>query len=127
MYAFAGGALFWALPWIRMHRSLCAGSPAACAPPRVPARQQQAAPAGTGLWPLMRRREVWAIAVTQYCSAFGFFSSLAFLPAFFLDHCGVQLSQVRAPGRWGGARGLGRRGAAAAAASAGAAPAPLGP
>jgi hypothetical protein len=119
MYTFAAGAALWALPWLRMHRSLraaeAAGGPnyaAECAAPPAQQPQQQltqqpapqqpaAAPApAVGFWPLMRRKEVWAIAITQYTSAFGFFSSLAFLPAFFLDHCGVQLSQVR-----GGAAG----------------------
>jgi ferric-dicitrate binding protein FerR (iron transport regulator) len=56
--------------------------------------QAPAGPAKTGLWPLMRRREVWAIALAQYCSAFGFFGLLSWLPSFFVDHLGLELSQV---------------------------------
>jgi len=51
-----------------------------------------------GFWPLMKRKEVWAIAVAQYCASYGFFGLLAWLPSFFVEHCGLQLSEVRPPG-----------------------------
>jgi hypothetical protein len=54
-----------------------------------------AADTNVGFWPLMRRKEVWAIAVAQYASSFGFYGLLAWLPSFFLEHCGLQLSKVR--------------------------------
>ncbi|KAF6262942.1 major facilitator superfamily domain-containing protein [Scenedesmus sp. NREL 46B-D3] len=47
-----------------------------------------------GFWPLMRRKEVWAIAVAQYMSGWGFYGLLAWLPSFFIEHCGLQLSQL---------------------------------
>lgn len=47
-----------------------------------------------GFWPLMRRKEVWAIAVAQYMSGWGFYGLLAWLPQFFIEHCGLQLSQL---------------------------------
>jgi len=65
---------------------------------------KQAAPATTsaveqqnpnvGFWPLMRRKEVWAIAVAQYAAGWGFYGLLAWLPQFFIEHCGLQLSQL---------------------------------
>ncbi len=51
---------------------------------------------GTGLPALLRRKEVWAIALTQYCSAFGFFSLLAWLPTFFAECFSVELGQLGA-------------------------------
>jgi hypothetical protein len=42
----------------------------------------------------MRRREVWAIAIAQYTSAWGFYGLLAWLPSFFLEHCGVALNSL---------------------------------
>ncbi|KAF8061950.1 AMY1.2 [Scenedesmus sp. PABB004] len=58
--------------------------------------QQQAAGGApnVGFWPLMRRKEVWAIAVAQYTAGWGFYGLLAWLPSFFLEHCGLQLSQL---------------------------------
>jgi nitrate/nitrite transporter NarK len=47
-----------------------------------------------GFWPLMRRKEVWAIAVAQYSAGWGFYGLLAWLPSFFIEHCGLQLSQL---------------------------------
>jgi hypothetical protein len=47
-----------------------------------------------GFWPLMRRKEVWAIAVAQYAAGWGFYGLLAWLPQFFIEHCGLQLSQL---------------------------------
>ena len=55
-----------------------------------------AAAVEVGLWPLMRRREVWAIAIAQYTSAWGFYGLLAWLPSFFLEHCGVALNSLGA-------------------------------
>lgn len=42
----------------------------------------------------MRRKEVWAISVAQYTSAWGYYGLLAWLPQFFMEHCGMQLSQL---------------------------------
>ncbi len=36
-----------------------------------------------GLWALMRRREVWAICVAQYCQSWGMYGLLSWLPSFF--------------------------------------------
>jgi len=47
-----------------------------------------------GFWPLMRRKEVWAISAAQYTSAWGYYGLLAWLPQFFMEHCGMQLSQL---------------------------------
>eukprot|EP00879_Flechtneria_rotunda_P001670 GHRR01001830.1.p1 GENE.GHRR01001830.1~~GHRR01001830.1.p1 ORF type:complete len:736 (+),score=278.53 GHRR01001830.1:328-2535(+) len=47
-----------------------------------------------GFWPLMRRKEVWAIAVAQYTAGWGFYGLLAWLPQFFIEHCGLQLSKL---------------------------------
>jgi ACS family sodium-dependent inorganic phosphate cotransporter len=47
-----------------------------------------------GFWPLMRRKEVWAISVAQYTSGWGYYGLLAWLPQFFMEHCGMQLSQL---------------------------------
>lgn len=49
-----------------------------------------------GFWPLMRRKEVWAIAIAQYTAGWGFYGLLAWLPSFFIEHCGLQLSQLGA-------------------------------
>jgi hypothetical protein len=49
---------------------------------------------GVGFWPLMRRKEVWAIAIAQYTAGWGFYGLLAWLPSFFIEHCGLQLSQL---------------------------------
>jgi ACS family sodium-dependent inorganic phosphate cotransporter len=119
-YAFAGMGALWALPWWRMHRglkaSICAAKEEASAAqqrlllPLQPqqqerqlqrqqsARAEAAADPKVGLWPLLRRKEVWAIVVAQYCASYGFFGLLAWLPSFFLEHCGLQLSEV-GPGR----------------------------
>lgn len=48
----------------------------------------------TGFWALLRRKEVWAIAVAQYTASWGSNGLLAWLPSFFTDKCGVQLSQL---------------------------------
>jgi hypothetical protein len=56
-------------------------------------KQQQQDP-NVGFWPLMRRKEVWAIAVAQYAAGWGFYGLLAWLPQFFIEHCGLQLSQL---------------------------------
>ncbi|KAI8474124.1 MAG: major facilitator superfamily domain-containing protein [Monoraphidium minutum] len=112
-YVFAAAAALWAVPWARVHRDLTAararaagggGGPGAadCGAPQQqhagtpPARRGAPPPAGAGvgLWPLLRRREVWAIAITQYAGAFGFYGLMAWLPSFFLEHCGLQLSEV---------------------------------
>lgn len=58
------------------------------------APQQQQPSVNVGFWPLMRRREVWAIAVAQYAAGWGFYGLLAWLPQFFIEHCGLQLSQL---------------------------------
>jgi ACS family sodium-dependent inorganic phosphate cotransporter len=49
-----------------------------------------------GFWPLMRRKEVWAIAIAQYTAGWGFYGLLAWLPSFFIEHCGLQLNQLGA-------------------------------
>jgi hypothetical protein len=56
--------------------------------------QLQHQQANVGFWPLMRRKEVWAIAVAQYAAGWGFYGLLAWLPQFFIEHCGLQLSQL---------------------------------
>lgn len=119
-YAFAGLAALWALPWATMHRELARGAAAPPSPakqqaaqPQAQAQAQQAPRPGSaaqargdgpnvGFWPLMRRKEVWAIAAAQYSSSFGLYGLLAWLPTFFLEHCGLQLKQVG-----GAAAGLG--------------------
>jgi cyanate permease len=57
-------------------------------------QQPAAASVPYGFWPLMRRREVWAIAVAQYAAGWGFYGLLAWLPQFFIQHLGVSLSQL---------------------------------
>lgn len=109
-YAFAALAALWAVPWLQMHQDLTklhsaapSASPKAATPaittPTAAAVAGAAAAAekdpNVGFWPLMRRKEVWAIAVAQYASSFGLYGLLAWLPSFFLEHCGLQLSQVR--------------------------------
>lgn len=47
-----------------------------------------------GFWPLMRRKEVWAIAVAQYAAGWGFYGLLAWLPQFFLERMGLSMSQL---------------------------------
>ncbi|GBF97856.1 MFS family transporter: phosphate sugar [Raphidocelis subcapitata] len=122
-HSFAALAVAWALPWGQMHadlRRVAAASAAAAAPAPAtaaaggdPQQQQQAAatPAAAaaaaarpakpadpnvGFWPLMRRREVWAIAVAQYASSVGFYGLLAWLPTFLLERCGLELSKLGA-------------------------------
>jgi hypothetical protein len=92
-YAFAAAALAWALPWARMDSDLkrVAAATAAVAAANAAAHPQAAAAAAAaahahahahphhpggadpnvGFWPLMRRKEVWAIGVAQYASSFG--------------------------------------------------------
>lgn len=67
--------------------------PAAAAAPAAASTTQQQRD-NVGFWPLMRRREVWAIAVAQYAAGWGFYGLLAWLPQFFIEHCGLQLSQL---------------------------------
>ena len=91
----------------QQEHSPCAAPTAVAASPPVPTgitltehdttNKQQARPAdaeGVGFWPLMRRKEVWAIAVAQYTAGWGFYGLLAWLPQFFMEHCGLQLSQL---------------------------------
>jgi cyanate permease len=67
---------------------------AAAASAAEPQQQQQQQQPNVGFWPLMRRKEVWAIAVAQYAAGWGFYGLLAWLPQFFIEHCGLQLSQL---------------------------------
>jgi MFS family permease len=67
---------------------------AAAAANSTPQQQQQHQAANVGFWPLMRRKEVWAIGVAQYAAGWGFYGLLAWLPQFFIEHCGLQLSQL---------------------------------
>jgi hypothetical protein len=62
--------------------------------PNQQQQQQQQQDPNVGFWPLMRRKEVWAIAIAQYAAGWGFYGLLAWLPQFFIEHCGLQLSQL---------------------------------
>jgi len=65
-------------------------------PPDMGVGPMPAAAPVVGFWPLMKRREVWAIAAAQYASAWTFFSMLAWLPTFLAEHCGVAIGALGA-------------------------------
>ncbi|KAG0051294.1 hypothetical protein BGZ83_003886 [Gryganskiella cystojenkinii] len=43
---------------------------------------------------LMRRREVWAIIISQFCNSLGFFVMQSWLPTFYLDYYGVDVGRI---------------------------------
>ncbi|KAF9578672.1 hypothetical protein BGW38_005421, partial [Lunasporangiospora selenospora] len=43
---------------------------------------------------LLKRREVWAIIVSQFCNSFGFFIFQSWIPTFYLDNYGVDVSKI---------------------------------
>lgn len=47
-----------------------------------------------GLLPLLRRREVLAICVAQYCGSWGLYGLLSWLPTFFSDYYKVELQDL---------------------------------
>lgn len=80
---------------LEQQQQAAAANQAAAPASSTPQQQQQQNP-NVGFWPLMRCREVWAIAVAQYAAGWGFYGLLAWLPQFFIEHCGLQLSQLGA-------------------------------
>ncbi|KAF9311153.1 hypothetical protein BG003_007710 [Podila horticola] len=43
---------------------------------------------------LLRRREVWAIILSQFCAAFGFFIMQSWTPTFYLEYFGVDVGKI---------------------------------
>ncbi|GFH19887.1 MFS domain-containing protein, partial [Haematococcus lacustris] len=64
-------------------------SGALVAPPGV-------SPPARGFWALMRRREVWAICVAQYCQSWGMYGLLNWLPTFFKDFYHIEIADLGA-------------------------------
>ncbi|GIL86331.1 hypothetical protein Vretimale_13699 [Volvox reticuliferus] len=95
-YSFAGLALLWLPLWLPV-QTLDKLKLAAAAPPPagdVTAAADGSGGGGGGPWALLRRREVWAICVTQYAQSWGMYGLLNWLPTFFSDFYHVQLSDL---------------------------------
>ncbi|KAF9390391.1 hypothetical protein CPB97_009352 [Podila verticillata] len=43
---------------------------------------------------LLKRREVWAIILSQFCAAFGFFIMQSWTPTFYLEYFGVDVGKI---------------------------------
>ncbi|KAF9217003.1 hypothetical protein BGZ59_006856 [Podila verticillata] len=43
---------------------------------------------------LLKRREVWAIILSQFCAAFGFFVMQSWTPTFYLEYFGVDVGKI---------------------------------
>lgn len=91
-YAFGASALLWLPFWLPAKDA--AGAAAASA--AAAKEQQQLAPPSVlpALSALLKRREVQAICVAQYCQSWGMYGLLTWLPTFFSDYYGVQLSDL---------------------------------
>jgi len=46
------------------------------------------------VWGLLRRKDVWAIMITQFCGSWGMYGLLSWLPTFFSETQGIQVSDL---------------------------------
>lgn len=101
-----GAALLWLPLWLRIRVESTAVAPPASSPPlSLPLSQPLSPPSSPpssllasfgALLPLLGRREVLALCATQYFSSFGLYALISWLPSYFHDVFGTELSDLPA-------------------------------
>ena len=87
---FGAAALLWLPLWLPLQLR----GPAASTAQHQGDLRARAAAAWAELLPILRRREVLAICVAQYCGSYGLYGLLSWLPTFFTEQYGVPLADL---------------------------------
>lgn len=104
-HIFSGLALLWLPLWLPLAKTrpppiapqllAPASSSGALSPHRIGGGGGKAI-FDEGLKALLKRKEVWAICVAQYCGSWGMYGLLSWLPTFFADYYHVELADLGA-------------------------------